>query len=215
MRQEGFDFVATGEVLGERPMSQHKKALKIVEQDADLEGYLLRPLSAKLLEPTIPEKQGLVEREKLLGIFGRSRKRQMELAAKFGIKNYPSPGGGCALTQSGFAERLKELMKHKPDFICEDVDLIKIGRHFWPFDKLRVENVQIILGRNQEENKILVSAAKKEDILIEPKDFAGPTALLRGAQILEQAIEKAKELILQFSPKAKDLASDKLTFNII
>ena len=99
-RSRRIDFIATGEVLGERPMSQHKKALKIVEKEAGLEGYLLRPLSAKLLEPTIPEKENLVDREKLLAISGRNRKPQMELAARYGIKNYPTPAGGCALTHT-------------------------------------------------------------------------------------------------------------------
>ncbi len=149
MRAEGFDFVATGEVLGERPMSQHKHALKIVEKEAGLEGYLLRPLSAKLLELTIPEIENLVNREKLLAISGRNRKPQMELAARYGIKNYPTPAGGCALTQEGFAQRLRELMKNKPDFDAQDVDLVAIGRHFF------IDNVQIIVGRNQQENEIL------------------------------------------------------------
>src|SRR4030042_3028765 len=116
MRQEGFAFVATGEVLNERPMSPHKQALKIIKKEAGLEGYLLRPLSAKLLEPTIPENAGLVEREKLLDISGRSRQKRKELAKKFGIIDYPNPAGGCMLTQEGFVGRLKELMEKKTDF---------------------------------------------------------------------------------------------------
>lgn len=194
---EGFDFVATGEVLGERPMSQHKRALKIVEKEAGLEGYLLRPLSAKLLEPTILEKDGRVDREKLLAISGRSRKRQMELAARYHIKNYPTPAGGCALAQEGFASRLRVLMKNKPDFDAIDVDLIKIGRHFF------IENAQIILGRNQEENEILESAVGDKDVLITPHNFVGPAALLRGKKIGEAEINKTKELIIKFSKKAK------------
>lgn len=208
MRDEGFDFVATGEVLGERPMSQHKKALKIVEKEAELEGYLLRPLSVKLLELTIPEKQGLVNREKLLDIQGRSRKIQMALAKKFGIKVYPTPAGGCALTQKGFVNRLKELMKNKPDFNAEDIDLIRFGRHFY-FD-----NIQIILGRNQQENQILESVFKKNNTLIEPENFIGPTAILRGKKIDEPVIKKAKKLIIKFSPKVKNLDVSQLTFRI-
>jgi tRNA U34 2-thiouridine synthase MnmA/TrmU len=197
MRAEGFDFVATGEVLGERPMSQHKRALKIVEKEADLEGYLLRPLSAKLLEPTIPEKDGRVDRKKLLDISGRSRKRQMELAARYHIKNYPTPAGGCALTQEGFARRLKNLMENKPNFDARDIDLVAIGRHFWS------GGAQIILGRNQEENEILESAAGGKDALIKPQNFIGPATLLRGKKIGEAEINKAKELIIKFSKKAK------------
>ena len=167
MRSEGYDFLATGEVLGERPMSQHRKSLDIVERDANIVGYLLRPLSAKLLEPTIAEQEGLVDRAKLLDISGRSRKIQMALAAQYDIKEYPTPAGGCALTQPGFADRLRELMKHKPDFNSEDVNLVAIGRHFFFDDETsrqarginllperseaESKAIQIILGRNQEE----------------------------------------------------------------
>ena len=207
MRAEGFDLVATGEVLGERPMSQHKQALDIVEKDADLKGYLLRPLSAKLLAPTLAEQDGRVDREKLLDISGRSRKRQMALAAQYGIKEYPTPAGGCALTQKEFAGRLKELMDNKPDFTPEDVDLVAFGRHFW------ISDIQIILGRNQEENDILASTAKKGDTLIIPDDWPGPTALVRGGGD-EPIISKARELIVQFSAKAKKLPPGQLEFKI-
>lgn len=209
MRAEGFDLVATGEVLGERPMSQHKRALKIMEKESGIEGYLLRPLSAKLLEPTIPEKEGLVDREKLMAISGRSRKAQMTLAAKFGIKKYPTPAGGCALTQEGFVKRLKELIKNKPNFNFEDVELIKFGRHFY-FGKN-----QVILGRNKEENEILKSAKKGSDIFIIPLNFFGPEALIQGRQINDGLIKKAQELIIQFSPKAKNLDVSQLTFKIV
>jgi tRNA U34 2-thiouridine synthase MnmA/TrmU len=207
-RKEKFDFVATGEVLGERPMSQHKKALKIVEKEAGLEGYLLRPLSAKLLEPTIIEKKGIVDREKMLAISGRNRKPQMELAKKFSIREYPSPAGGCALTQEGFVKRLKELMRHQPDFNSDDVDLIKFGRHYF------IGESQIILGRNEQENQILESAARKNDILVEPENFIGPSALLRAKEP-GASIEKVQQLIVEFSPKAKNIAVGRLTFKTI
>lgn len=207
MRSENYDFVATGEVLGERPMSQHKKALGIVEQEAGLEGYLLRPLSAKLLEPTVPEKDGRIDRERLLDISGRSRKRQMELAARYDIKEYPAPAGGCALTQKDFADKLRELMKNKPDFTPDDLDLLKIGRHFF------IDNVQIILGRNQQENEILKNLKKADDIFIIPLNFAGPEALIRDDRAID-FINRTKELIIQFSTKAKDKNSNQLTFDI-
>ena len=194
MRKEGFSFVATGEVLNERPMSQKKPALKIVEKEADLEGSLLRPLSAKLLEETIPEKEGLVDREKLVDISGRSRQKQFELAKKFGIVDYPTPAGGCMLTQEGFVGRVKKLIEQKPDFNLNDAELVKIGRHFWH------NGAQIILGRNKKENEQLVKLKQKDDIIIEPENFAGPTALIRNSAG-NDVINKSKELVIKFSPK--------------
>ena len=194
MRAEGFDFIATGEVLNERPMSQNKQALKIVEKEAGLEGCLLRPLSAKLLEPTEPEKSGLVDREKLVNISGRSRQKQMEMAKKIGITDYPTPAGGCMLTQEGFVGRMKKLMDNKPDFNYNDAELAKIGRHFW------IGGEQIILGRNKEENEILLKTKQEKDTIIEPENFVGPTALIKNGN--SGANDKARDLIVKFSPKA-------------
>jgi len=202
MRKEGFDFVATGEVLGERPMSQNQRALKIVEKEAGLEGRLLRPLSVKLLEPTIPEKQSLVDREKLLDISGRSRQRQMALAKKYGIKNYPSPGGGCVLTQSGFAARLKKTMENRPDFSADDANLIGVGRHFF------YGETWFILGRDKAENEFLKKHKKPADAFVVPLNFAGPEALVRGKKISDEAIKRAKDLIVKFAPKAKNLEEE-------
>ena len=204
MKKEGFDLVATGEVLGERPMSQHKKALEIVEKEAGLEGYLLRPLSAKLLAETVPEKEGLVDREKLLGISGRSRQPQMALAKKYGIGKYPSPAGGCALTQEGFAGRLKKIMDFKSDFSTHDLDLCRIGRHFFE------NGFWLVLGRNETENEILKNLAEKNDAVLELKDIPSPVALLKDRPN-EEIISRAKELILEFSPKAKGEKTDFLT----
>jgi len=195
MREEKFDFVATGEVLGQRPMSQHKKALEIVEKEAGLEGYLLRPLSAKLLPETRAEKEGLVDREKLLGISGRSRQEQMALAQKYGLENYPTPAGGCALTQEGFADRLKKIMEFKPDISIGDLDLAKIGRHFFE------NGFWLILGRNETENEILKNLAEKKDTILELKEIPSPLALLKN-NANEKTMARAKELILKFSPKA-------------
>jgi tRNA(Ile)-lysidine synthase TilS/MesJ len=195
MRAEGFDFVATGEVLGERPMSQHRQALDIVEKESNLKSRLLRPLSAKLLEPTLAEKEGLVDRERLLDISGRSRSRQMALAEKFGIKEYPTPSGGCALTEKGFARRTQELMKFKPDFSSNDLDLIRIGRHFFENEG------QIILGRSKGENDALQTQAQNGDLIVKPENFAGPVALIRGGG--ELFLSRAKDLILEFSKENK------------
>jgi len=193
-----FDFIATGEVLGERPMSQNKQALELIEKQSGLQGYLLRPLSAKLLKLTIPEKRGLVNRNKLLDISGRSRKRQIALAKKWGIKDYPTPAGGCLLTDLQFAQRLKELFQKWSDGQGNDIQLLKLGRHFW------VKNNKIIVGRNEKENKKIKKLAQKGDLVIEPKDFSGPNILIRSrTKLLKESLVKAKELMIKYSPKLR------------
>lgn len=198
-RAPNFDFVATGEVLGERPMSQNKKALELVEKESSLKGYLLRPLSAKLLEPTIPEKKGLISREKLLDIKGRSRKRQIELAKKFKIKWYPSPAGGCILTDLEFGKKMKELLEIYPDFNGNDVELLKVGRHFWE------GKTKIVVGRNHKENLEIEKLKKEKDFLIKPINYPGPSVLVRnyGKKISNEILEKGKKLILKYSKKIK------------
>ncbi len=205
-QQENFDLVATGEVLNERPMSQNKKALKIIEEEANLKGYLIRPLSAKFFEPTLAEKAGLIDKEKLLDIFGRQRQRQIELAKKFRIMNYPSPAGGCALTQSGFAKRLRTLIENRPNFNLEDAKLVNVGRHFFYRGKNENgENVDywFILGRSQEENNFLKNQKKVGDILVLPVNFAGPEVLIRGEKISKKIIQEAQNLILKYTPSFK------------
>jgi tRNA U34 2-thiouridine synthase MnmA/TrmU len=200
MKKKKFDFVATGEVLGERPMTQNKKALELVEKKSSLSGYLLRPLSAKLLKETIPEKKGLIDREKLLDIQGRSRRRQIELAKEFKIKFYPTPAGGCLLTDPEFGKRLKELLKNYPKFDGNDVELLKLGRHFWE------GKAKIVVGRNHQENLKIEKLAQKKDILIEMKNYPGPTTLIRsyGGKISKEILEKAKNLTKFYSKKARD-----------
>ncbi len=201
MKKEKFDFVATGEVLGERPMSQNPKALKIVENQSSLKGYLLRPLSAKLLEPTIPEKKGLVDRDKLLDISGRSRRKQISLAKEWKIKHYPTPAGGCLLTDPGFSKRLKELFDKYLNCDGNDIGLLKLGRHFWE------RKVKIIVGRNKKENKTIKKLAKKGDILIEMKNYPGPLTLIRTyskKKIPKKIIKKSKNLTQYYSTKARN-----------
>ncbi|MBU3964545.1 tRNA 4-thiouridine(8) synthase ThiI [Patescibacteria group bacterium] len=200
MTKEAFDFVATGEVLGERPMSQNKQALQLIEKQSGLKGYLLRPLSAKLLEPTIAEQKGIIDRDNFLAIKGRSRKEQLALAKKWKIDWFPAPSGGCLLTDSCFSEKLKDLIKNNNNPDVSDINLLKIGRHFWD------DKVKIIIGRNHQENLELKEAGKKNDILLEMKEPAGPTALIRGSKEMvgEKLIEKAKELIILYAPKAKN-----------
>jgi tRNA U34 2-thiouridine synthase MnmA/TrmU len=199
MKKLKADFVATGEVLGERPMSQNKKALELIEKESSLKGYLLRPLSAKLLKETIPEKRGKVDREKLLDIQGRSRKRQIELAKKFKIKWYPQPSGGCILTDLEFGKKLRDLLEKYPEFDGNDVETLKLGRHFWE------GKVKIIIGRSHEENLKLEKLKRKGDSIIKMKNYPGPTALVRPYQskVSDEILEKAKELILNYSKKAR------------
>jgi tRNA U34 2-thiouridine synthase MnmA/TrmU len=199
-RYSHADFVATGEVLGERPMTQNKKALELVEKESSLSGYLLRPLSAKLLKETIPEKKGLIDREKLLDIQGRSRRRQIELAKEFKIKFYPTPAGGCLLTDPEFGKRLKELLKNYSKFTDNDVELLKLGRHFWE------GRAKIVVGRNHQENLKIEKLAQKKDILIEMKNYPGPTTLIRsyGGKFSKEILEKAKNLTKFYSKKARD-----------
>jgi tRNA U34 2-thiouridine synthase MnmA/TrmU len=174
MKARGASFLITGEVLGERPMSQRRDALRIVERDSGLKGLILRPLSAKLLEPTLPEERGWVDRQKLLALKGRSRKPQMELAAGFGLDEYPSPAGGCLLTDPGFAGRFRDLLKYD-DPTLNGVQLLKIGRHFRLSPGLK-----IIVGRNDQENKRLITLSQEGDHLFRLKEFPGPLTLARG-----------------------------------
>ncbi len=179
MERDGYDFVATGEVLGERPMSQNREALKIVEKDSGLLGKLIRPLSAKLLDETDLEKAGLVNRGRLLDISGRSRARQLELVKKFGIKEFASPGGGCLLTDPGFSEKLLKILEFWPEASGNDVELLKYGRVFW----LKAEqdkNVLMIVGRDEKSNENLDKSAQRGDVLIQPVEENGPTGLVRG-----------------------------------
>ncbi len=207
MGQEGFDFVATGEVLGERPMSQNKKAMEIIKKESGLNGYLLRPLSAKLLKETIPEKKHWVDRQQLFAIEGRQRKKQISLAGEWNIEHYPAPAGGCILCEKEFAKRLSRLLKLCPDLESNDVQVLKTGRHFWE------GKVKIVVGRDHKENLKLKQLARPGDILIELSEVPGPTTLLRGCgeeKIGEKALQKAGSLTKEYANKAQD----EVSFNI-
>ncbi|MFH1500971.1 MAG: hypothetical protein ABIE22_03435 [archaeon] len=179
-KEQGIEIIATGEVLGERPLSQHKKALLIVEKEVGLSGKILRPLSAKLLQETEAEKRGLVNRAKFLDIEGRSRKKQIELAKKYKI-TYPSPAGGCLLCEKEFVKKLKPILNKK--LTGEDIQLLKIGRHF--------KDSEIILGKNHTENQILEKAKGTKIIPLQP----GPTALVKK----KEDVEEAKGLIQKYT----------------
>jgi len=174
MRENGFDFLFSGEVLGQRPMSQTMNSLRYVEKRSGFDGYIVRPLSAKKLPITRPEQQGLLNRDLLLDISGRSRKPQMKLARKFGITNYPSPAGGCLLTDKGYASRLKDLFDHQDTFTERELHLLKHGRH------LRLDQTtKIAVGRTQEDNENLLKYYDPDlDTLIKVKKFPGPIVLM-------------------------------------
>jgi tRNA U34 2-thiouridine synthase MnmA/TrmU len=191
-KEVGADFLFTGEVLGERPMSQHGPALKTIEKEAGLEGQLLRPLSAKLLAETEAEKKGLINRENLLSISGRGRKPQMDLAKEYGITVYPSPAGGCLLTCEEYAKKLGDLFEHKKRVSVADVEMLRFGRHF------RVGGNKFIVGRNFAENTYLSAHRGKGDYYFELADIVGPTTLLQGPKT-KAAIETAAKLTAFYS----------------
>ncbi len=169
------DFIITGEVLNQRPMSQNRSALDIVKNESGIGCKILRPLCAKNLNPTEMEIDGLINREALMDIKGRNRKVQIELAEKWGILEYPSPAGGCKLTEPNYSIRLKELIQHKEDISKKDLELLKIGRHF------RVsKTAKIISTRTQEEGEILKELLMQEDLIFIARDYNGSTVVIIG-----------------------------------
>lgn len=191
-RKIGASFIFTGEVLDQRPMSQHGKTLDVIEEQAGLKGRILRPLSAKLLSPTEAEKKGLVKREMLLDIVGRSRKKQIRLAKELKVTDYSCPGGGCLLTYKEFACKLRDMLKHSKRLSLRDVQLLKVGRHF------RIGRNKIIVGRNEAENSILRRLKTVNDYCFEAQDTGSPVTLLQGPKT-KIAIEKAAELTAYYS----------------
>jgi tRNA-specific 2-thiouridylase len=188
----GASFIFTGEVLDERPKSQHYPALQTIEEESGLKSKLLRPLSARLLPETAAEKKGLVKRERLLAIRGRSRKPQIELAREFDITAYPSPAGGCLLTEAEFAKRLRDLFQHRKYCTVADVALLRLGRHF------RLGENKIIVGRNEAENKALTVGKARNDLFFEVPEIAGPITILQGRKT-KKAVEIAASLTAFYS----------------
>ncbi|MEZ4752051.1 MAG: hypothetical protein R3B54_15880 [Bdellovibrionota bacterium] len=177
--EQGADFIITGEVLGQRPMSQQRKAMVKIDKESDMRGEVLRPLSAKLFEPTVAEQKGWVKREDLLAISGRGRKAQLELAASFGIQNFEAPGGGCLLTEASFSGRLRdyfEIENVSGEARLARSSLLRHGRY------LKVsENIRLIVGRHEQENKVLSREWKRaEAVHFKPENFQGPEAIAFG-----------------------------------
>ncbi|MFC1708613.1 hypothetical protein ACFL2J_00940 [Candidatus Omnitrophota bacterium] len=181
MRQIGASFIITGEVMGQRPMSQKRPTLRLIEKEAGLVGFIVRPLSAKVLEPTEPEKLGWVDRSKLLSISGRGRKDQIALAKEFNVNDYPCPAGGCLLTNEGYANKVRDLIKHD-ELKLENIAILKMGRHF------RIgSQSKLIVGRDGKENQRLLDIAQEGDTVFEPiEEIRGPVALGKGELNEEQ-----------------------------
>ncbi len=197
LMRDGYDCIATGEVLGERPMSQNRQSLDTVARQSGYPDVVLRPLSALLLEPTLPERDGRIDRERLLAIEGRSRKPQMELAQKYGIRTYVQPAGGCLLTDPRFSDRLRELIQKKPDATPDDMWLLRCGRHF------RLSSgAKAVVGRNEQDNGRIEACAKEGDALIISDVTPGPVVLLRGL-IQDADIQIAVELCASFSDRVE------------
>ncbi len=195
MTETGASFLVSGEVLDQRPMSQKMNDLKNIERNCGLEGLILRPLSAKLLPPTEPEKQGIVDREKLFGIHGRSREKLLELAEKYGIENPPMPSAGCALTSPLFAKKVRDVFRHSPDYERWEFELLKIGRHF------RLDlNSKVIVARNHDQNEYLEIIQPQGTTLLRCKNFGGPHALVIGENGPE-TLQKAAALMLRYAGK--------------
>ncbi len=195
MERLGYDFVATGEVRGQRPMSQNAQSLLTVEKASGLKGRLVRPLSAKLLEPTIPEMEGKLDREQLLDISGRARDRQIALAAEFGITDYPSPAGGCKLTEAAFGRKLRDLMEHEGLKDRRLVELLLVGRRFRLPD-----GSGVILGRDAGENARL---AGEKGVVVAFDDVPGPTALVPDLKSSAD-LERAKGIVRAWSRGMSD-----------
>lgn len=190
-------LIVTGEVLGQRPMSQRRDTLRVIKREADAEGILLRPLSAKLLEPTVIETKGYVDRESLLGLSGRGRKPQMELAEKLGIEEYQTPAGGCCLTDPIISERIKSLYEMVGSPTPEDIYMLRVGRPF-----LLRRGVILTVGRDDGENRIIEKMGGGGALFVKLLDFAGPLGLIRG-NIDGEDISLAISILARYS-KARD-----------
>ncbi|MEO0080354.1 MAG: hypothetical protein ABIK44_06745, partial [candidate division WOR-3 bacterium] len=193
MKELKADFVFTGEVVGQRSFSQNKRSLRLIEKASGLEGRLLRPLCAKLLEPTIPELTGLVRRERLLDFRGRSRRRQIRLAREYGIMDYPIPGAGCLLVDRNFAARCRDALAHN-QLESRDIEMLKLGRHF-----RLASGAKVVVGRNETENRQLEGLAGAGDLVCRPVSVVGPVVILRSKKRTKKDTEIAARICARYS----------------
>ena len=198
MEEIGACFIITGEVLGQRPMSQGKQTLYVVAKNSGYQDYIVRPLSAKLLPETKPEQDGLLDRERLMDIQGRGRKAQMRMADQFGVTTYANPAGGCLLTDPEFSKRLKELFQNQPGYSIRDIELLKYGRHF-----RLPEAVKAVVGRNKSDNEGIKKLYRNGDTLIRMENYPGPTVLITGA-CNNESLHISASLCALYSDAPKD-----------
>jgi hypothetical protein len=201
MDELGADFIATGEVLGQRPMTQRRDSMRLIEKKSGLDGLVLRPLCALNLEPTVPESEGWVRRERLYDIQGRGRKRQMALARQFGIDQYPSPAGGCLVTEKSFQRRFQDLLDHQESIGMLDLILLKYGRHFRISDRCKQ-----VVGKNEVENDYLRNFERDGWVSIDIVDPVGPFSLLQwdgSPSSLRLALEIVSRYCLHKSKKGQ------------
>lgn len=201
MADDDFHFLCTGEVANQRPMSQSIQNLKLVARCASPEERIVRPLSAKRLPETEPERRGWVDRSRLLDIQGRSRKPQMQLAEQFGLRDYPTPAGGCLLTEPNFCVRLRDLAEHEGLHGERNLDLLRIGRHFRISD-----GTKFVVGRNEKDNAMLEGTAELYDLLLKTEGVPGPTGLLPFT-----AAERDIQLAAAICARYSDCPGDKAT----
>jgi len=193
MEMVGADFLVTGEVLGQRPMSQRKDMLYHIDKDAGVTDMVLRPLCARLLRETIAEQRGIVDRGRLFSFNGRSRKPQMALAMEFGLDAYPAPAGGCLLTEPNYAFRLKELFEHAPSPSMKDIDLLRVGRHFRYSPRFK-----IIVGRDRAENDVIEALAQEGDYLLRVEGCGSPMTLVPG-NVTAESLRYAASVCARYS----------------
>ena len=190
----GLDFLATGEVVGERPLSQTRHALMQIEKLSSLSGKILRPLSGGILPSTFPEIRGLVKRKKLLSIHGRSRKPQLALAMKYRVKEFPAPAGGCLLTDPEYSGRLKEHLRYNSVISWDIAELLKYGRQF------RFKKTKIIVGRNETDNNSILRVAKRLRLpRLEVLGHPGPLTIIASKRPTQKSIEAAASLTVRYS----------------
>ncbi len=183
LEEEKAQFLITGEVLGQRPMSQTRSSINIIDSDSQMEGRVLRPLCAQLFKPTLAEQEGWVDRSQFMRINGRGRKEQIALAEKWGIGNFEAPGGGCLLTEAHFSDRLRDFFRHDDKTArLERSALLRYGRHYRLSEKVR-----LIVGRNEEENRVLEASWEKvQGSFFKPKSFGGAVAVAFGDLGIEE-----------------------------
>ncbi|MBF0224545.1 MAG: tRNA 4-thiouridine(8) synthase ThiI [Desulfobacterales bacterium] len=203
MNELGFNFLFSGEVLGQRPMSQTKNSLRYVEKKSGFEGYILRPLSAKRLPETIPESSKLINRDNLLDIAGRGRKIQIALAKEFGINEYPAPAGGCLLCDKGYSDRLRDFFQYNDSWNEKDFELLKHGRHF------RIDaKTKLVIGREEKDNEnILKYFDKENDIILQVDKIPGPIGLIFKATP-DSDIELASSICASYSKADLNIPAD-------